>query len=320
MPTNTGSLKALHRSGEAIGAFLGRYYLIISLVLLVVVSSILSPGFLSQGNLMNIAVQNAAVAIVSLGMLYVILTGGIDLSVGSVVALAACFTAGFLEAGFSIPVTILAVLALMLIPGAISGGLVAVGRMEPFIASLAMMTIVRGAAYMYQVGSVRVIFNSSFINGFTGNLGPVPVPVLIMALAAVVLHLVLKYTTFGRRLYAIGGNRDAARLVGISLRKNLFAVYMLSSVLAGLVGILMAARLRVGTALVGQGMELDAIAAVVIGGASLSGGRGTILNTLIGAFIIGIIGNMMNLMGVAAYPQMVIKGVIIVLAVLARRS
>ncbi|MDI6871498.1 MAG: ABC transporter permease [Bacillota bacterium] len=320
MPVNTGSLKAQRQPRESLGVWLGRYYLIISLVLLVLISSILSPRFLSQENLMNIAIQNSAVAIVSFGMLYVILTGGIDLSVGSVVALAACFTAGFLEAGWSIPLTILAVLALMLIPGAISGGLVAIGKMEPFIASLAMMTIVRGAAYMYQVGSVRVIFNNAFINGFTGNLGPIPVPVLIMALAAVVLHVVLKYTTFGRKLYAIGGNRDAARLVGISLRKNLFAVYMLSSVLSGLVGILMAARLRVGTALVGQGMELDAIAAVVIGGASFAGGRGTILNTLIGAFIIGIIGNMMNLMGIAAYPQMVIKGVIIILAVLARRG
>jgi ribose transport system permease protein len=321
MTTNEVSLNNKTAQGKNIVlSFLIKHYLFVSLLLIVVASSLLSDKFLTQQNIINIAIQNSTIAIVSFGMLYVIITGGIDLAVGSMVALSVCLTAGLLETGMPMPLTILIILVVMALAGMVSGSLVAIGKIDPFIATLAVQTIVRGIAYMYQVGSVTVISNQTFLNAFGGNLGPIPIPVLFLAGTAIILHFILKKTTFGRKLYAIGGSKEAAKLVGISVRNNLLVVYSISGVLAALAGIIMASRLRVGTALVGTGIELDAIAAVVIGGAAFSGGKGKILNTLIGAFIIGIIGNIMNLMGVAAYPQMVIKGVIIVIAVLARRE
>jgi ribose transport system permease protein len=312
--------KTLSDRKNIVLSFLFKNYLFVSLFLLVVASSFLTDNFLTQQNLINILVQNSTIAIVSFGMLYVIITGGIDLSVGSMVALAVCLTAGLLNSGMPIFLAVLIVIVILVLVGTVSGTLVTVGKIEPFIATLAMMTIVRGIAYMYQVGSVNVISNETFLSAFGGNIGPIPIPVLYMVGTAFLLHFVLKNTTFGRKVYAIGGSKEAARLVGISVRNNLIMVYAISGLLAALAGIIMASRLRVGTALVGQGLELDAIAAVVIGGAAFSGGKGRILNTLIGAFIIGILGNIMNLMGVAAYPQMVIKGIIIVIAVLARRG
>lgn len=301
-------------------SFFAKNYLFVALLLLIIASSFLSDKFLTQQNLINIAIQNSTIAIVSLGMLYVIITGGIDLAVGSMVALSVCLTAGLLEAALPIPFVVFSILVLTALGGLVSGLLVTFGKIDSFIVTLAMATIIRGIAYMYQVGSVTNISNEAFLNLFGGNIGPIPIPVILMVATAFILHFVLKNTTFGRKLYAIGGSKESAKLVGISVRNNLLVVYAISGLLAGLAGIIMASRLRVGTALVGQGMELDAISAVIIGGAAFSGGKGRVINTLVGAFIIGIIGNIMNLMGVAAYPQMVIKGIIIVIAVLARRD
>lgn len=298
--------------------FLSKYYLIFTLALIFIVSSFLSPNFLTSQNLINIAIQNAMISIIAFGMLFVIVTGGIDLSVGSVMALSVCLCAGLLKQGMPVPIAILVIILVTGLCGAVSGGLVAFGGIEPFIATLAMQTIIRGITYMYQVGSVSVIENQSFLLSFGGNLGPIPVPIIYMIIIAAGLGFVLRKTTFGRRVYSIGGNKEAARLVGISVPKTIIFVYVLAGMLTGFAGVLTAARLRVGTALVGVGTEVDAIAAVVIGGAAFSGGRGNIVNTLIGAFILGIIGNIMNLMDVATYPQMMIKGVIIVIAVLAR--
>lgn len=204
--------------------------------------------------------------------------------------------------------------------GAIAGGLIAFGKIEPFIATLAMQQVVRGIAYIYQVGSVAVINNQTFLTNFAGNLGPIPIAIIYAAIIGVIMHILLKNTTFGRKTYAIGGSKEAAKLVGVSVNKMLISIYVLSAILAGIAGIIMAARLRVGTALVGDGLELDAIASVVIGGAAFTGGRGTVMNTVLGVLILGIIGNIMNLMGVATYPQMMIKGAIIVAAVLAKRD
>ena len=292
-------------------SFFQKYYLVITFLLMFVVSCLLSPKFFTPLNLLNILTQNATTAILSYGMLFVIVTGGIDLSVGSFLALSVCLTAGLLNQNWPIAAVCLFVVLVMAAGGAIAGGLIAFGKIEPFIATLAMQQVVRGIAYIYQVGSVAVINNQTFLTNFAGNLGPIPIAIIYAAIIGVIMHILLKNTTFGRKTYAIGGSKEAAMLISI---------YVLSAILAGIAGIIMAARLRVGTALVGDGLELDAIASVVIGGAAFTGGRGTVMNTVLGVLILGIIGNIMNLMGVATYPQMMIKGAIIVAAVLAKRD
>lgn len=300
--------------------FLKKYYLFIAFLLLLIISSILTPKFLTSQNLINILTQTSSIAILSFGMLVVIISSGIDLSVGSMVALSVCLTAGLLNGGWPIFLIILFVPVVMALLGGISGGLVSLGKIEPFIATLAMQQIVRGLAYTYQVGSVAVIDNETFLNIFAGNIGIIPVSVIFATIFGFLMHFILKYTVYGRMVYALGGSKEAAKLVGIPVKKILISVYMISGTLAAFAGILMSARLRVGTALVGNGMELDAIASVVIGGAAFTGGRGTVINTVLGVLILGMIGNIMNLVGLAAYPQMMIKGLIIVVAVLARRE
>ena len=301
-------------------SFFQKYYLVITFLLMFVVSCLLSPKFFTPLNLLNILTQNATTAILSYGMLFVIVTGGIDLSVGSFLALSVCLTAGLLNQNWPIAAVCLFVVLVMAVGGAIAGGLIAFGKIEPFIATLAMQQVVRGIAYIYQVGSVAVINNQTFLTNFAGNLGPIPIAIIYAVIIGIIMHILLKNTTFGRKTYAIGGSKEAAKLVGVSVNKMLISIYVLSAILAGIAGIIMAARLRVGTALVGDGLELDAIASVVIGGAAFTGGRGTVMNTVLAVLILGIIGNIMNLMGVATYPQMMIKGAIIVAAVLAKRD
>lgn len=318
-------MNALQNSRSLQGAngaksFFQKYYLVITFLLMFVVSCLLSPKFFTPLNLLNILTQNATTAILSYGMLFVIVTGGIDLSVGSFLALSVCLTAGLLNQNWPIAAVCLFVVLVMAVGGAIAGGLIAFGKIEPFIATLAMQQVVRGIAYIYQVGSVAVINNQTFLTNFAGNLGPIPIAIIYAAIIGIIMHILLKNTTFGRKTYAIGGSKEAAKLVGVSVNKMLISIYVLSAILAGIAGIIMAARLRVGTALVGDGLELDAIASVVIGGAAFTGGRGTVMNTVLGVLILGIIGNIMNLMGVATYPQMMIKGAIIVAAVLAKRD
>ena len=301
-------------------SFFQKYYLVITFLLMFVVSCLLSPKFFTPLNLLNILTQNATTAILSYGMLFVIVTGGIDLSVGSFLALSVCLTAGLLNQNWPIAAVCLFVVLVMAVGGAIAGGLIAFGKIEPFIATLAMQQVVRGIAYIYQVGSVAVINNQTFLTNFAGNLGPIPIAIIYAVIIGIIMHILLKNTTFGRKTYAIGGSKEAAKLVGVSVNKMLISIYVLSAILAGIAGIIMAARLRVGTALVGDGLELDAIASVVIGGAAFTGGRGTVMNTVLGVLILGIIGNIMNLMGVATDPQMMIKGAIIVASVLAKRD
>lgn len=306
--------------GQKIKDILGNYYLVFIFIFMFIACYLLSPKFLTKLNLINILTQNATTAILSFGMLFVIITGGIDLSVGSLLAFSVCLSAGLLNQKMYIWQMVLIVFFVMAAAGFLSGSLVAFGKIEPFIVTLAMQQVIRGLAYIYQVGSVAVIDNPVFLTNFAGNLGPIPIPVIYAVVVGVILHFTLKKTTFGRKVYTIGGNKDAAKLVGISVPKVLIGVYMLSAILAGFAGIVMAARLRVGTALVGEGMELDAIASVVIGGAAFTGGRGIILNTILGVLILGLIGNIMNLLGVATYPQMMIKGALIVAAVLIKRN
>lgn len=315
--------KGINKAGvtpEAVVSLLAKNYLIITLIVLVIAGTFLSNKFLMTRNILNIFLQNSMMTMISMGMLLTIITGGIDLSVGSVVALSGCLASGFIQGGMNTLAAVFLAVLLMTLVGLVSGLLVSFGKIAPFIVTLAMMTIVRGMAYIYQVGADRRIDGSPLPEVINSNVGIIPVPVIIMAAAVIIAAFILGKTTFGRSVYAIGGNVETARLAGINVKLNLIIVYMISSFLAALAGIILAGRLSMGTALVGQGFEMDAIASVVVGGASLAGGTGTVLNTLMGAFIIGILANIMNLMGIAAYPQMIIKGIIILAAVLVRKD
>lgn len=298
--------------------FISNYYLYISFILIIVIGSILSPLFLNPINIINVLLQNSVFTIIAIGQLFVILTAGIDLSVGSIVALSASLIAGFLQGGISPVLAILIVIIVAGITGSISGTIISYGKVAPFIVTLSMMSIVRGIAYIYQTGADRRIYNMDFINGVAGQIKGIPLPIIYMFLLALLMNFILRRTVFGRAVYAIGGNMETCRLAGIRVNFFLIGVYTISGIMAGIGGVILAARLNMGTALVGMGYELDAIASVVIGGAALVGGSGTVLNTVIGAFIIGILNNILNLLGVASYPQMIVKGLIILVAVLAR--
>ncbi len=294
-----------------------KYNTIFIFVVLLVASSISSKAFFTERNIFNLLRQMAGIGIVSMGMLLVILTAGIDLSVGSMMALASVLSAHFL---FSMPLSLSIILTILVgvALGSISGFLVSNRRMAPFIVTLAMMTIARGLAYIVSKGAPILLPESgqALKNFGSAYWLRIPQPVFLMFIVFIIILLVLKYTAFGRLVIAIGSNEIAVRLSGVRTGIYKFLVYSISGGLAAIAGIIGTSRTGVGSPIVGVGLELDAIAAVVIGGASLSGGRGTALNTLLGIFILGMIGNIMNLKNVPAYPQQVIKGLIIIFAVL----
>ncbi|MCB1970242.1 MAG: ABC transporter permease [Geminicoccaceae bacterium] len=294
-----------------------RYGTFVILIVLLVVASILSDVFLTQRNLMNVLRQVAATGLMAVGMLFVILTRGIDLSVGSVSALGSVVSAVLVQQmapGLAIGAT----LAVGAACGLVSGLLVAYLRLPPFVTTLAVMTIARGAALITSSGQpIRMGEAGQNITAFgSGFVAGVPYPVLLMLAVFVVAGLVLTFTRFGRLVKAIGSNGEAVRLSGISVSRYEVAVYVISGILAAAAGIISSSRTGIGSASIGVGAELDAIAAVVIGGASLMGGRGSALNTFIGVFILGIIANLMNLANVPGYHQQVFMGVIIIGAML----
>jgi ribose transport system permease protein len=285
--------------------------------LLLIVSSAASDAFFTERNIFNLLRQVSGIGIVSMGMLLVILTAGIDLSVGSVLALASVLSAYFLTS-MSLPFSLILTVMVGVALGSVSGYLVAVRRVAPFVATLAMMTIARGLAYIISKGApILPVESGDGLKEFgVGYLFRVPLPVILMFTIFLAVYLILKYTVFGRLVVAIGSNETAVTLSGIRVWTYKLLVYSISGGLAAIAGIISTSRTGVGSPIVGVGLELDAIAAVVIGGASLSGGKGTAVNTLLGIFILGMIGNIMNLKNVPAYPQQVIKGLIIIFAVL----
>jgi ribose transport system permease protein len=266
--------------------------------------------------------SNVTIIILAFGAFFVIVTAGIDLSVGSLVALSGCLLAGFVEAGISWWLSIIYVLLIMLIPGIVNGFFVAFGKMNAFIATLAMMSIARGLAYIYVSGSPKIIFDDNilaisdieFLNGW------LPLPLLILLIIFLISMFVLQYTSYGRKLYAIGDDPESAYLNGIPVKKYVFSVYIINSFLAAVAGIILTSRLLMGSPLVGQSYEMDAIASVIIGGGALYGGTGTIGGTLLGALIFGILQNIFNLAGIGGYPQMILKGLIIIAALLFYRK
>lgn len=303
--------------------FLNVYGMLLILFALVFVLSLKIPNFMSASNMLSIMEQVSMFGIISLGVTFAIITGGIDLSSGSVVALAGVIAASIVsvpDSGvFAAFMGFCAAIAVGALCGVISGSFTAIGKIPPFIATLGMMTIARGVAQLVAKG--RPIDASA--DAFTAaadsfNLFGYKVSGLVLIYIAVVVgsHILLSATQFGRHVYAIGGNRNAARLAGINVRKTLVLVYTFAGALAGLAGAMLAARTYAGNPSYGLAWELDAIAAAVIGGVSLAGGVGTVPMCVIGALIIGTTNKGLNLMGVDPNWQLIVKGGIIILAVL----
>lgn len=297
---------------------------LIGLILFSLVVAILNPRFLSMMNILNILRQTSINAIIAAGMTFVILTGGIDLSVGSVLAFTGAVAAALIGLSLPIAPTIFLTLLVGTLLGSATGLVVAKGKIQAFIATLVSMTILRGATLVFTEGRPITTMGQSTSNFFSaiGNgyfLG-IPIPVYIMVFVFSISHYILFHTRCGRYVYAIGGNEEAARLSGLSTIKLKIAVYGISGFLASLSGIIMTARLSSAQPTAGTGYELDAIAAVVLGGTSLAGGVGTILGTLVGALIIGILNNALNLLNVSSYFQMIAKGSVILIAVLLDRK
>ncbi|EHU0374922.1 ribose ABC transporter permease [Vibrio cholerae] len=293
---------------------------LIALLFLVVVVSFLNPNFFTVDNLLNILRQTSVNAIIAVGMTLVILTAGIDLSVGSVLALCGAFAATLVAMEvpvlIAVPTALLAGAAL----GAISGIIIAKGKVQAFIATLVTMTLLRGVTMVYTDGRPISTGFTDTADTFawfgTGYALGIPVPVWLMVVVFAGAWYLLNHTRFGRYVYAVGGNESATRLSGINVDRVKIGVYAICGLLAALAGIIVTSRLSSAQPTAGMGYELDAIAAVVLGGTSLMGGKGRIMGTLIGALIIGFLNNALNLLDVSSYYQMIAKAVVILLAVL----
>jgi ribose transport system permease protein len=287
-----------------------------ALIVVFVLLAIVSPDFLTANNLFNIGVQAAVTAVIGVGMTLVIITAGIDLSVGSVAALAGIIgVSSMVSLGFPPFLAILVGVLTGVATGLINGFLVSVANLNPFIATLGMLSAARGLTFVSSEGQAVFATEESFRLFGQGEIASIPVPIIALVLVAVAGHIVLTRTRLGRYAYAIGSNREAARLSGIPVRRYVGLVYVISGALAGLGGMIAASRVFSGQPNYGTGLELDVIAAVVIGGASLFGGQGTIVGTLIGAFLIALIRNGSVLLDINLFYQQIIIGVVIWLAV-----
>lgn len=284
-------------------------------LILFVMCSFLSETFLTSMNIRNIALQQSAPILVAIGMLFVILTGGIDLSVGSVMAIGAASAAILIrDYHMNFVLAILIAMLIGLLFGLFTGFLVAYAKMQGFVASLATMTIARGTAFVLTNGT-PIILPKGTLNSLVDKNYYFPI-IIIVVILTIIFALIQKYTGWGRIIIAIGSNSTAVELAGIRKKRYVLSVYAVSGLLAAFAGTIIAARTSTGTATIGIGQELDAIAACVIGGASLAGGKGFIFKTAVGALVLALIGNIMNLMAVPSYPQDIIKGLIIIAAVL----
>ncbi|MGY6396623.1 ribose ABC transporter permease [Vibrio parahaemolyticus] len=313
-PTETSSKKLLTKE------WLIEQKSLIALLFLIVVVSFLNPNFFTVDNILNILRQTSVNAIIAVGMTLVILTAGIDLSVGSVLALCGAFAASLIAMEvpvlIAVPTALLAGAAL----GAISGVIIAKGKVQAFIATLVTMTLLRGVTMVYTDGRPISTGFTDTADAFawfgTGYALGIPVPVWLMVVVFAAAWYLLNHTRFGRYVYALGGNESATRLSGINVDRVKIGVYAICGMLAALAGIIVTSRLSSAQPTAGMGYELDAIAAVVLGGTSLMGGKGRIMGTLIGALIIGFLNNALNLLDVSSYYQMIAKAVVILLAVL----
>ncbi|AUT71692.1 ABC transporter permease [Paraburkholderia hospita] len=307
-PTNRATLQKL-------GPF-------IALLVIAVGLSIVSHNFLTVDNLLNVMRQASINALIAFGMTLVILLGGIDLSAGSVLALSSVIIASLLTSGMPAGLATLAGLVAGGLMGLVNGLVISKGKVAPFIATLGSMTVLRGLALVLSNGSPLSSFNSDFFSllggGYVARL--VPIPVVLMLVMFAIFWVLLRKTVFGRHIYATGGNAESAKLSGVKVDRIQLYVYTISGVMAALAGVVLTSRLNSAQPTAGTGYELDAIAAVVLGGTSLTGGRGWIFGTLVGALLIGVLNNGLNLLDVSSFYQQVIKGGVILLAVLIDRG
>lgn len=291
---------------------------IVIFILLLVALTALVPSFYQSANLLNVARQSSIVGVVAIGMTFVILTGGIDLSVGSILALSGVTMAMLINQGMVPGAAIIIALLVGVATGIVNGVVVAVLKIQPFIATLASMVAVTGLALRLTNGGPQAFNNNGDLFNFlgSGNVLGLPGPFLVFLIVAIIGILVLRYLAFGRFLYAIGGSPEAARLTGVPTRRTLVTSYAVSGLAAALAGVMTASRLGVGAPTAGGLANLDAITAVVIGGTSLMGGTGGAVGTVFGALLLAVLSNLMNLIGVSPFDQQIVKGVVIVLAVL----
>ncbi|MEB6274403.1 ABC transporter permease [Staphylococcus xylosus] len=294
----------------------------IGLILLVIIISALNSAFLEPSNLFNLLRQVSINGLIAFGMTFVILTGGIDLSVGSTLALSSAMIAILMVSGVDSIVALLIGCIFGAILGAINGLLITLGKMAPFIATLATMTVFRGLTLVITDGNPITNLNGSYAFQLFGRgyfLG-IPVPAVTMFITFIILYIILHKTVFGRQTYAMGGNEKAAFISGIKVNKLKVMIYSLAGLMSAMAGVILTSRLNSAQPTAGMSYELDAIAAVVLGGTSLTGGKGRILGTLIGVLIIGVLNNGLNLLGVSSFYQQVVKGVVIIIAVLIDRK
>lgn len=294
----------------------------LTLLVLVVIFSVLSSSFLTAGNMINLLRQIAINGLIAIGMTMVITTGGIDLSVGSILGLTAMISAYLMTSGVPPLVAVLVCLALGTLLGFLNGFIIAQYKLQAFIVTLATMTTFRGLTYVISNG--KPISNISESSIFTfigkGDIAGIPIPIFIFFAVFAVAYVLMTKTVFGRNVYATGGNETAAKLSGINVKSTYIRVYVISGLLAALAGLILISRLNSAQPTLGSGYELDAVAAVVIGGTSLAGGRGRISGTLIGILILGVISNGLNIIGVSSFYQEIVKGLIILIAVFLDRK
>ena len=313
------TMKAIKEIRKPRRDLIRRYGMLLVFLVMVVLASLLSDRFLTTVNLLNVTRQVAINAILAAGMTAVIIAGGIDLSVGSVLAIAGAVGAGVMSSGASWFVGFVVILLIGLLFGITNGLFIAYGQLPPFIVTLATMALARGFLQVYTGGRAIAVSNSTFQWFGHGYVGSIPVPVIIMVLIYILAYTFFKHTKLGRLIYAVGGNEQACRMAGIPVNRVKVAIYGINGLMAGLVGMILTARLFSAQPTAGVSYEMDAIAAVILGGTSLSGGRGNIGGTIVGAMIIGVLGNVFNLLNVSPFYQDVAKGLVILVAVLLDR-
>ena len=296
---------------------------VLALIVLALLTTAMNPSFLDPNNLLNLLRQVSINGLIAFGMTFVILTGGIDLSVGAILALTSALSAMMITSGVPTLIAMLVGIIIGGILGGVNGLIITKGGAAPFIASLATMTIFRGATYVFTNGNpiTGKAMNNSFVFQFIGRgyFFGIPVPVILMMIAFIILYVLLHKMTFGRKTYALGGNEKAAFVSGIKVNITKTWIYVISGIMSSAAGMILISRLSSAQPDAGTGFEMDAIAAVVLGGTSLAGGRGRIFGTLIGALIIGTLNNGMNLIGISSFYQQIVKGIVIIIAVLLDR-
>lgn len=317
MPSTT----PVHKQEEKKAGFnwlslIEKYRVLLIFIVLCVIAGFLSDVFFTMSNVMNVLRQVSIIAIIASGMTLVILLAGIDLSVGAVMAFSGAILAGALTAGWPLPLALLAALGVGLVLGICNGLFVARFGIPSFIVTLAIMVIARGMTLVYTKGYPLVVSNEPFRFIGSGRIFGIPVPIILMFVIFGIMYWMLKYTSFGRYIYAIGGNEETAILAGINVKAIKIAVFGIAGLLSALSAIIYTSRLMSAQPTAGNGIELDAIAAVIIGGTSLAGGKGAVTGTLIGALIMGVLDNILNLMNVSPFYQSIAKGLVILVAVL----